>query len=182
MMLSHRRHAVMLVLVMGVVALVAQLAGVGGATHRATKAKAPRALTLATIPEGSVPDVGSTSLAKTSVKATRGQTVRMSGRAKVAAGAVGKAGAAQVVCGIRYSRAKDASWSLGVPYDTVTLKHRGAKDSVSLDRSFEAPATDTYHMSMACHVSAPAKGAKVTGSGSMRAALGLPAGAATPVA
>jgi hypothetical protein len=181
MMLSHRRHAVLLVLVMGVVALVAQLAGVGASSHRAVKPKAARALTLATIPEGSVPDIGSTSIAKTSVRASQGETVRMSGRAKVTAAAVGRAGAAQVVCGIRYSRAKDASWSLGVPYETVTLTRRGASDSVALDRSFEAPANDTYKMSMACHVSAPAKGAKVTATGSMRSALGLPAGAATPV-
>jgi hypothetical protein len=182
MIRSSSRHGVLLVLVLGIVALLAQFAGVGGSDHRAAKKpKRPSALTLKVVPGGTVPDITSTSLAKTSVKVSKGEVVRMSGWAKVTAGAVGRAGAAQVVCGIRYSRAKDASWSLGVPYDSVVLKKRGASEQVYVDRSFEAPAADTYRMSMACHVAAPTTGAKVTAKGSMRAALGLPAGAAQPI-
>jgi hypothetical protein len=171
---------VVLVLVLGVVAFLAQLAGVG-TTSRAPRSARPTTISLATILGGSVPDIASTSLNKTSIKVAADETVRMSGSAKVTAAATGKAGVVQVVCGIRYARDHDASWSLGIPYETVVLKRRGASEQVTINRSFTAPAADTYRMSMACHVASPAKGAKVTATGSMRAARGLPSGAAIPV-
>ena len=178
---SPRRHAVLLVLVLGVVALLAQLAGVG--TTRPTKAPGTGQLTtLRSVPGGSVPDVGSSQLASTKVRARAGEVVRMTAQATVAATKLSKSGVTQVVCGIRYSRAGDASWSLGTPYETVVLKRRSARERIKLERSFAAPTTDTYRMSTACHVAAPATGAKVLATGAIRVARGLPKGAATPVA
>ena len=180
MMRPHRRQALVLVLMMGIVALLAQLAGVAG-TSSTKKTTAPAQKTLAVIPGGSVPDVGSTKLESASVTAGEGEAVRMRATATVTATALPKQAVAQVVCGIRYSRAKDAAWSLGTPYETVQLTSRGASEQVTIERSFSAPASDTYRMSVACHVAAPALGATVTASGGMRAATGLPSGAATPV-
>ncbi|MCW2927608.1 MAG: hypothetical protein JWM86_1576 [Thermoleophilia bacterium] len=178
MMGSHRRQAVVLVLLMGIVSAIAQLAGVG--TQRAVTATTT-SRTLATIPGGTVPDRSSTRLAGTVVEVDAGETVRMSGSATLVAKAIGKARSAQAVCGIRYRRDGDAGWSLGTPYETVVLSRTGASDTVRIERSFAAPAADTYRMSFACHVVSPAKGAKVTASGTMRTKLGLPDGAATPV-
>lgn len=179
-MRSHRRHAFALVLVLGIAAFVAQVAGVGTTSSKPTPAAKPVGTRLATLAGAAVPDIGSTKLAASSLQARAGDVLRMRAVAKVAAGAVGRSGAAQVVCGIRYSRAGDASWSLGDPYETVVLK-RGGHDTVTIERSFDAPASDTYRMSTACHVASPTTGATVTATGTMQVEAGLPAGAATPI-
>ncbi|MCW2921667.1 MAG: hypothetical protein JWL76_1541 [Thermoleophilia bacterium] len=176
----HRRQALVLVLMMGIVALLAQVAGVAG-TKAPRAAGGPAQKTLAVIPGGSVPDLGSTKLESATIKAGEGDAIRMRATASVRATALPKRAVAQVVCGIRYSRAGDASWSLGTPYETVQLKTKRATEKVTIERSFTAPASDTYRMSVACHVASPSTGATVTGSGGMRAAVGLPSGAATPV-
>lgn len=177
-MRSHRRHSVLLLLVLGVTAFAAQLAGVGTTQNRA----APRTsgAELASKPGAAVPDVGSTTLASAKLRASVGDVVQMQGTAQIDAPAVGSTGSAQIVCGIRYSRSGDASWSLGDPYETVVLR-RGASETIVIERSFEAPATDEYAMSTACHVAAPSRGATVTATGSMRARTGLPEGAAIPL-
>lgn len=180
-MRSPRRHAVVLVLVLGVVALLAQVAGVG-TTRTAPRAAKVARLTLATLPGGAVPDEGSTTLASTKRTARAGEVVQMSGEAGVVARRIGASGAAQVVCGLRYSRDKDPGWTLGSPYDTIVLTKSHASEQVVIERSFTAPARDTYRVSMACHVSSPTSGARITASGSTRVELGLPDGAATPVA
>lgn len=179
-MRPHRRQALVLVLMMGIVALLAQVAGVGSKQGRTPPA--PRAAAIAVVPDGSVPDIMSTKLKETSTTAAEGDVVRMSATATVRATKLRSSSVAQVVCGIRYSRAGDPSWSLGTPTETVQLAERGASKTVSISRSFQAPARDTYRMSMACHVAAPATGATVTATGTMRSALGLPDGAATPIA
>ncbi len=179
MMRAHRRQALVLVLMMGVVALLAQVAGVGGT--RSAKPTRTVQKALAVIPGGSVPDLGSSKLESTSIKAREGDALRMRATATVRAVKLPKRGVAQVVCGIRYSRAGNAAWSLGTPYETVLLKSRGAREKVTIERSFSAPATDTYRMSVACHVASPASGATVTATGAMRASIGLPAGASLPV-
>jgi hypothetical protein len=179
MMRPHRRQALLLVLMMGIVALLAQVAGVGGT--RSAKPTGPAQRTLSVLPGGSVPDLGSTKLESTSIRASEGEALRMRATATVRAAKLPKRGVAQVVCGIRYSRAGDASWSLGTPYETVLLKRRGATEKVTIERSFAAPASDTYRMSVACHVASPSTGATVTATGAMRAAVGLPSGAATPI-
>jgi hypothetical protein len=179
MMRPHRRQALVLVLMMGIVALLAQVAGVGGT--RSTKAKASGQRAIAVLPGGTVPDVGSTKLESASVRAGEGDAVRMRATATVRATKLRARTSAQVVCGIRYSRAGDASWSLGTPYETIQLAKRGASEKVTIERSFAAPASDTYRMSVACHLAAPATGATVTASGAMRASVGLPTGAAQPV-
>lgn len=179
MMRPPRRQALVLVLMMGIVALLAQVAGVG--QTRSTKPSRPTQATLAVIPGGSVPDLGSTKLASTSVKAAEGDALRMRATATVRAATLPKRSVAQVVCGIRYSRAGDASWSLGTPYETVLLKSRGATQRVTIERSFSAPVSDTYRMTVACHVASPSTGATVTATGAMRAAIGLPSGAALPI-
>lgn len=176
-MRSHPRETIALVLVIGAVALVAQLAGVG--TRDRTPASA-RWKPLAMVAGGTVPDVTSTTLASTRIAARSGQTVQMRARATVKLSTRTSRRAAQVICGIRYSRDGDAGWSLGTPYETVALKRRGAATSVRIDRSFAAPARDTYRMKLACHVGAPATGAKLVARGTMRAKLGMPAGAARP--
>jgi hypothetical protein len=176
----QRRQALVLVLMMGIVALLAQVAGVGGTNTKKSTARAAQH-TLAVIPGGSVPDVGSTRLESATIKASEGDAIRMRATATVRAVTLPRRSVAQVVCGIRYSRAGDASWSLGTPYETVQLKSRGASEQVVIERSFSAPTSDTYRMSVACHVASPALGASVTASGGMRAAVGLPSGAATPV-
>lgn len=165
-------------LVLGVAVLGAQVAGVGG-TRPAT-APAPASSALATVAGSAVPDVGSTKLASSSVKTGAAETVRMRAKATVTATAFSASGTATVVCGIRYSRDGDASWTLGTPYETTVLTTRSARATVAIDRSFAAPAGDTYRMSVACHVSTPVKGARVTGTGSITTALGLPDGAAQP--
>lgn len=173
----------MLVLMMGIVALLAQMAGVGGTrATKSTSASAAGQRTLAVIPGGSVPDLGSTKLETASVRAAAGEAVRMRATATVTAKALPRKGVAQVVCGIRYVRAGDPSWSLGSAYETVQLRTRGASERVTIERSFAAPVADTYRMTAACHVASPATGATVTASGAMRAAIGLPDGAAQPVA
>lgn len=177
---SHRRHAVVLVLVLGLVALVAQLAGVGARRPHATTARISGAK-LATIVGGTVPDRGSTTLQRTSIRARDGETVRMTGVAHLKVAKLGRRATAQVVCGLRYSRDGDAAWTLGTPYENVTLASAGAVDEVHISRSFDAPANDTYRMSVACHVFAPGRGADVRATGTMRASLGLPTGAAIPV-
>lgn len=180
MMGTHRRQAVVLVIVLGVVAFAAQLAGVGGSGSDAKPAK--RTKQLASVAGGAVPDIGSTTLASTRTKAAEGKVVRMSGKARVRLGKLARrARAAEVVCGIRYSRDGDASWSLGTPYDSKVLVRGKRTATIRLTRSFVAPATDTYRMRMSCHVSSPARGAKVRARGTMRAAIGLPKGAATPI-
>jgi hypothetical protein len=178
MMATRRSRIISLLMALAVAALVAQLGGVGGTRQAAHAAKPKR---LATMSGASVPDVGSTQLAATSVKAGAGDTVRMTAKASVAAAALPKGATAAVVCGIRYSRAKDAAWTLGTPYETTMLPTRTTHRSVTIERSFAAPAADTYRMSVACHVSAPAKGAKVNATGTIRVARGLPSGAAKPV-
>jgi hypothetical protein len=176
---SHKRQTLVLVLLMGIAALVAQVAGVGGSRS------APRGATvgkpLAVIPGGSVPDLGSTTLASAKRTATKDEVVQMHGDASLVSRRLGTAGIAQVVCGLRYSRDGDPAWTLGTPYETIVLTRGRASDHVKIERSFTAPADDTYRVSVACHLSSPAKGAKVTATGSTRFALGLPEGAATPV-
>jgi hypothetical protein len=178
-MRPSRRQVLVFVPLLGVVALAAQLAGVG-TTERD---RAPRATwkQLTTIPGGTVPDVSSTKLAATSLRASTGDVVRMRATARLQATRLPRSARAQVVCGIRYSRAGDPSWTLGVPYESVVLDRRGASDRVVIERSFTAPATDRYRMSATCHVQSPERGARVSATGSVRASRGLPAGAATPV-
>ncbi len=178
MIRPYRRQALLLILMMGIVALLAQIAGVGG-TRSTTATTAQR--TLAVLPGATVPDIGSTKLASASLKVGEGETLRMRASATVKGTRLPAKGVAQVVCGIRYARAGDASWTLGTPYETVQLSRRAPSDKVTIERSFSAPASDTYRMSVACHVVSPATGATVTASGTMRAAAGLPSGAATPV-
>lgn len=173
---SHRRHAVVLVAMMGIVALLAQLAGVSG--RSATPAK-PTGRTLAVVPGGAVPDIASTRLAGARLRVNEGETIRMASTATLRLQKAGR-GATQVVCGIRYSRDGDPSWTLGTPYETVTVPRRRAT-TVRISRSFVAPATDTYRMDTSCHVSAPERGARVRATGTIKPRLGLPSGAATPV-
>lgn len=180
MMASPRRHALVLVLVLGVVAFVAQLAGVGG-NRPAPRAAKQKVATLAVVPGGAVPDITSTTLASSRIRAKEGDVLQMRGEAIVRARTLRRGTAAQVVCGLRYARSGDASWSLGTPYETVVLERRNARERVRIERSFSVPATDTYRVSVACHVSAPERGAKVTATGATRFERGLPAGAATPV-
>ena len=177
MMGTRRSRIISLLLVLAIAAFGAQLGGVGGSRPTARAAKPKQ---LRTMPGASVPDIGSTQLAATSVKASADETVRMTAKATVAAGTLPKGATAAVVCGIRYSRAKDASWTLGTPYETTLLTKHSAHRSVTIERSFAAPAADTYRMSVACHVSAPTKGAKVNATGTIRTDRGLPAGAAKP--
>lgn len=179
-MRPHRRQALVLVLMMGIVALLAQVAGVGG-TRSARPSPGPAQKAIAVIPGGTVPDLGSTKLRSANVRAAAGDAVRMRATATVRVAKAPRRGVVQVVCGIRYSRAGDASWTLGTPYETVQLTRRGASEQVTIERSFTAPEADTYRTSMACHVASPSTGASVTATGGMRASVGLPTGAATPV-
>lgn len=132
MMHGHRRHAVVLVMVLGVVALLAQLAGVG-ATRGTAPRSAPPAAALATIPGGSVPDIGSTQLAASKVTARGDEVVRLRGEASLVARRLGAGGIAQVVCGLRYSRDGDPSWTLGTPYETVVLTKSNASEQVVVE-------------------------------------------------
>lgn len=159
------------------VAVIAQVAGVGG-----PRGAQVRGAKVATLPGAPVPDVASTKLASTKVRAGEGETVRMSATAQLLADALPKAaaGSGQGVCGIAYSRDGDPSWTLGVPYETLTLR-RGKTAKVTIERSFAAPESDTYRMTVRCHVAAPATGAKVRGNAVISAKLGLPKGAAKPV-
>lgn len=176
MMRHHKRQAFTLVLVLGVVALVAQLAGVG--SHQAGSTGGRGGRTLATIPGGSVPDIGSTTLAKRSIRLDADETLRMRATARLRAVRAGRG--TQAVCGIRYWRRGDRAWTLGTPYETVTLPRSGKARKVTIVRSIEAPAADRYELRLACHVSAPGKGAKVRATGSLTTHRGLPDGAATP--
>lgn len=177
-MRPYRRQALVLVLLMGLVALLAQVAGVGTKTSRAPAAKSR---TIAVLAGGSVPDVGSTELERTSVTAAKDETVRMRAVVKLRLAKVPRGERAAVVCGIRYARDGDASWTLGVPYETTLLGRSSSRARVVVERSFAAPARDRYRMSATCHVQSPDRGVRVSATGSMRAALGLPAGAARPV-
>ena len=178
-MRPYRRQMLVLVPLLGVVALVAQVAGVG--TSERSRAPKQRTVELATIPGGAVVDQGSTPLEHARVRAGEGEVVRMRADVVVRARRLARGETAQVVCGIRYSRDDDASWTLGTPYETIVLDRRGARDRVRIERSFAAPADDRYHMTAACHVASPTDGATVIARGSMRVSLGLPAGAAEPV-
>jgi hypothetical protein len=178
-MRPYRRQLLALVLLLGVVALVAQVAGVGGT--RSSTPPAPQARTLAVVPGASVPDVTSTTFETATVRASADEVVRMRATASLRLAKAPTDEAVQVVCGIRYSRAGDASWTLGTPYETIVLRGVGTTERVTIERSFTAPARDRYRMSSSCHVAAPELGARVVGTGSIRASLGLPEGAATPV-
>lgn len=178
-MRPYRPHALVLVLLLGVVALVAQVAGVGGTRSTAPPAAKPQ--TLAVMPGASVPDVTSTTFEQASVRVAADEVVRMRATASLRLSRAPKGAAVQVVCGIRYSRAGDASWTLGTPYETVVMRGIGASERVVIERSFTAPTRDRYRMSTSCHVAAPERGATVVGTGTIRAGLGLPEGAATPV-
>lgn len=179
MMPGHRQRTLALVLLMGIAALIAQVAGVGGSRSAPRAARPGQAL--AVIPGGSVPDIGSTRLAAAKRTAKRDEVVQMRGDISLVSRRLGADGVAQVVCGLRYARDGDRAWTLGTPYETIVLTRSHASDRVSIERSFSAPADDTYRVSAACHVSSPAKGAKVTATGETRLELGLPEGAATPV-
>jgi len=174
----RRRHLLSLAALVVVAVVAAQVAGVGGsrgtAKHRTT------AKVLALVPGGAVPDITSTTLASTSVKAKRGETLRMRSSASLRTVRLRAGRTAQVVCGIRYSRAGDPSWTLGTPYETVTLARAGARKTVRLERTLETPARDTYRMSSTCHVVSPETGVRITATGTMRGARGLPKGAAKP--
>lgn len=178
---GHRRQAVVLVLVMGVVALLAQVAGVGAKRSDAPRTAAPKQHVLASIAGGSVPDAGSTTLQSKRIEAKAGEVVKMRGEAQLRVRALPKDGTAQVVCGLRYSRDGDASWSLGTPYETVSLDRAQPRERVTIERTFQAPADDTYRIATSCHVSTPESGAKVTATGETRVGRGLPRGAATPI-
>lgn len=178
---SPRRHAVVLVLVLGVAAFLAQVAGVGSGRSSAPRSGAPAPRLVATIPGGSVPDVGSTRLDAADARAKAGDVLRMRGDVRLAGRARRGGGATHVVCGLRYSRSGDASWTLGTPYETVVLRGRRMKERITIERSFVAPAADQYRVAVACHVSAPATKARVMATGSVRLVRGLPSGAATPV-
>jgi hypothetical protein len=178
-MKTSTRHALPLILLMGIFALLAQVAGVGGTSS--TRSGAAAGKTLATIAGGSVPDIGSTKLASAKRTADQDEVVQMHGEADVVARSLGKSGVVQVVCGLRYARDGDRSWTLGTPYETVSLTRAKPREHVTIDRSFAAPARDTYRVSVACHRSSPGKGVKVTATGATQLELGLPAGAATPV-
>ncbi|MCZ4495938.1 MAG: hypothetical protein JWM25_521 [Thermoleophilia bacterium] len=177
MIRNGKSRAISLLLVLGIAALGAQVAGVG-ASRPGSRPPVPKRL--ASLPGASIPDVGSTTLGSTLIQAAEGETIQLKAKAMVAAATLPRAAGAAVVCGIRYSRAGDAAWTLGTPYENLVLAKRGARDTVSIDRSFTAPAKDTYRASMACHVSSPAS-AKVTATGSITTVRGLPAGAATPI-
>lgn len=177
-MRPYRRQALLLVLIMGLVALLAQVAGVG---TKVGTAPAPTWRSLAVVAGGSVPDVGSTGLERAVVDATEGETVRMRATADLRLARVPRGERVEVVCGIRYGRAGDRSWTLGVPYEATVLDRSSSRARVVVERTFAAPASDRYRMDVACHVLSPVTGASVTATGSMRAALGLPAGAARPV-
>lgn len=176
---SHRnryRRIVGLVACVAIVAAIAQVAGVGGprGAH-----KPVRGMSVATLAGAPVPDLGSTKLASAKVKVAQGETVRMSATAQLLADKLRGTKAGQGICGIAYSRDGDASWTLGTPYETLDLKV-GKTAKVTIERSFAAPADDTYRMAVRCHVSAPAKGAKVRGNAGISTRVGLPAGAAKP--
>ncbi len=179
-MRPYRRQLMVLLPLLGVVALVAQIAGVG--TTEQSNPKIPKAKTLAIVPGGSVPDITSTTLGSASVKAGEGDVVRMRATAKVRVAKLASKQVAQVVCGIRYSRDGDASWTLGTPYETVQLTKKHPSETVSISRTFDAPAKDRYRARVACHVSAPQSRVKVTATGSVTTKIGLPDGAAVPVA
>jgi hypothetical protein len=173
---TPRRQAFVLILVLGIVALVAQLAGVGTTSKRvATPSKK-----LATLAGYAVPDVGSTKLASRTIKVSKGTTIRMKATARVKARKLAAGSTAQVVCGIRYSRDGDASWTLGTPSKSVSLAKKNARAKVTLDRTIAAPANDTYRASVTCHVSSPSSGAHVRGTGMVHLKSGLPAGSAQP--
>ena len=175
---SRRRQAFTLVTIIAVVAVVAQVGGVG-ATRPGTHAVRHVAATkLVTVAGGAAPDLTSTSLAETSTRARKGETIRLHSTARVTSSS---RGTTQVVCGIVYGRAGDPSWSLGTPTETLTLKHLSATRSVTIDRTISVPAADTYTASTRCHVATPAQGGAAKAVGSMKIAHGLPAGAAPPV-
>lgn len=177
---SRRRFArpVVLIAAVGIIAMIAQVAGVGGL--RGTAKKTVRGADVATLAGVPVPDIGSTKLASASAKVREGETLRMSARAHIVTDKLGaKAKVGQGVCGITYVRDGDPSWTLGTPYETIDLKV-GKTTSTTIDRSFAAPATDTYRIEMRCHIATPATGAKARGTGGITLKTGLPSGAAKP--
>jgi len=180
MMRSPKSQTITLILVLGIVALVAQLAGVGGPRLNAPK-RDRAGTTIATLADATVPDIGSTALASTRVKAAEGDALQLRSTATLTVRKLSTSGYAQIVCGIRYSRAGDPAWTLGTPSKTVVLRTVGARQRIAIDRSIAAPATDTYRSAVTCHVASPATGARVVAVGTMRIIKGLPAGAATPV-
>jgi hypothetical protein len=178
---SRRRigRPLTLLAAVGIIATLAQVAGVGG-LRSGGHHKVVRGADIATLAAAPVPDIGSTKLASTSVRVKAGTTVRMSGRAHIATDKLGgKAKHGQGVCGIIYSRDGDRSWTLGTPYETIDLRI-GKTTNTTISRSFAAPATDTYRMAMRCHIAAPAKGSKARGTGGFSVDTGLPEGAAKP--
>lgn len=173
---SRYRRIAGLIACIALVAAVAQVAGVG-ATRGTTKAV--KGTSVATLAGAPVPDIGSTKLASAKVTVDEGETVRMSATAQLLADKLPKVKAGQGVCGISYTRDGDASWTLGTPYETLDLKV-GKTAKTTIERSFAAPADDTYRMEVRCHVSAPATGGKVRGNAGISTRVGLPAGAAKP--
>lgn len=179
MLASRRSQALTFTMLVAIVALVAQLAGVGS-TRPDSGSGGPTAQKLAVLPGSAVPDIGSTSLASTTATVAAGTTVRMQSEATVS-GSLSGDGVAQIVCGIRYSRDNDPSWTLGTPYETVTLRTGHTSEKVKIERSFAAPAADTYRTATVCHVSSGSASAAVSGTGSMRLQRGLPEGSDTPI-
>ena len=178
---SRRRlgRPLTLIAAVGIIATLAQVAGVGGLRGGGDH-KTVRGADIATLAAAPVPDIGSTKLASTSIQVKAGTTVRMSGRAHIVTDKLGgKAKRGQGVCGIVYSRDGDASWTLGTPYETISLR-AGATTNTTISRSFAAPATDTYRMAMRCHIAAPGTGTKARGTGGFSVDTGLPDGAAKP--
>lgn len=176
---SRRRFGRPLVLIaaVGIIATLAQIAGVGGLRGHHKTVNGTNIATLAGAP---VPDIGSTKLASAKIRVNAGTTIRMSGRAHIFTDKLNHATKhGQGVCGIAYSRDGDASWTLGTPYKTITLT-AGKMTNSTITRSFTAPATDTYRFAERCHIATPASGAKARGTGALSINTGLPKGAATP--
>lgn len=165
-------------MLLGVVALAAQLTGVSSTRYNH---RTPSWKVLSTMPGASVPDLASTKLASSSTRARKGETIRMKATMTVRALKFPRSTPAQIVCGIRYSRKNDATWTLGSAYETVILKRRSKSERIPMERSFVVPATDHYRASATCHVQAPSRGSRVLAQGTMRIVHGLPKGAATPV-
>lgn len=165
----------------GVVIIIAVLAQIAGVSGKRGIVKVVQGTSVATVANSPVPDVISTKLASTKIYAKSGETVRMKSTAQLRADYLPKdTERGQGVCGLTYTRDADAAWTLGIPYETMLLK-LDKTEKVHIDRSFIAPADDTYRVEVRCHVSAPDTGAKVRGNAIVSMKLGLPDGAATPI-
>src|SRR5690606_32230366 len=81
MMGNRRSRAISLLLVLGIAALGAQVAGVGS-KRPGPKVVSPK--TISALPGASIPDVGSTTLASTKVAATEGEIIRLTATATLA--------------------------------------------------------------------------------------------------